>query len=107
MVVLLLTFLAGKVIYDEHKERKIRKAKKVEAKAEALEGEYQALSEPINTANLDNSPFYVASQEDFGPPAYHKDAQVSSALPSGSLISLKPTDTVPIPEKNPARFLLA
>ncbi|KAG4443066.1 hypothetical protein IFR05_001462 [Cadophora sp. M221] len=104
MVLILLTFLAGKVIYDERKERKMRKAEIAEATANALRSQYQVSSIPSITVTSDASPIYVASEQDFSPPAYQKDIHDLPTLTSESLVSLEMVDSIPIPEKNPARF---
>ncbi|KAL5319035.1 hypothetical protein ACEPPN_014105 [Leptodophora sp. 'Broadleaf-Isolate-01'] len=106
MVLILLTFLAGKVIYDEHKERKIRKAEIAEVTANALRSRHHVSSIPSITITSDASPIYVTSEQDFGPPAYQKDAHDSPTLTSESLVSLQTVDSILIPEKNPARFVL-
>merc|ERR1711939_994436 len=46
MVLILLTFLAGKVIYDERRERKMRKAELSEATAKALRSKQQVTPPP-------------------------------------------------------------
>ncbi|PVH74124.1 hypothetical protein DL98DRAFT_575884 [Cadophora sp. DSE1049] len=106
MVLILLTFLAGKIIYDEHKERKERKAEMAEATAKALRSKQQVTSLPSITVTPDVSPVYVANEQDFGPPAYQKDVSPPPTLTSESLVSLETVDTLPIPEKNPARFVM-
>lgn len=106
MVLIVLTFLAGKYFYDEHKERKTRKAEAAEATASALRSKHQVSSLPNITITPDVSPVYVASEQDFGPPAYQKDSHGSPTLTSESLVSLGTVNSIPIPEKNPARFML-
>ena len=106
MVLILLTFLAGKVIYNEHKERKIRKAELSEAIANALRSKQQVSPPPEITVTQDESPAYVATEQDFCPPAYQKDATPSPTLSSESLVSLETVETPSIPEKSLARFIL-
>ena len=106
MVLILLTFLAGKVIYDERRERKMRKAELSEATAKALRSKQQVTPPPNITVTPDASPVYVASEQDFGLPAYQKEDAPSPTLSAESLVSLERVDTLPISEKTPARFIL-
>ncbi|KAK0120286.1 hypothetical protein ONS95_011692 [Cadophora gregata] len=106
MVLIVLTLLAGKALYDDHKERKMRKAEMAGATSKALRSKQQVNPLPSITITPDASPVYIANEQGFGPPAYQKDASSASSLTSESLVSLETVDTLPIPEKNPARFAL-
>lgn len=112
----LLIAVVGKLLYDEHKEHKMRK---VQRAAKSTTSEMQHASDfesplysmPNIAVTSESSPDYLPHNSESAPPAYREKVAMHQLKRSESVASMRSEDDeehlIPpaIPQKSAARFL--